>query len=206
MTSIPIMPGRVLTTLAVLIVAAVLLEAKAGNAQGTWGRLILGHDGSYGECNIIDDGPDLKTVYVTHSVSGAIAVRFRVAPRWSTVTYVSETHSFPMTVGNAEDGMTVCYGSCRPGSFLVATLTYMSYGTSAPCGLLEVVPHPLAEVPEVQECNGQVFQSAARNIHVGSGGCGCPDGASIPGEPHPFSCEPLPVHESTWGAIKALYQ
>jgi hypothetical protein len=189
-----------------VIAAGVGFDASPGNAQEVHGTLTL--HGEFQSCYVVDDGPGLKTVYVTHNfIPGATAVRFRVQPYGSTMIYVSETHNFPMTVGNAQDGMSVCYGSCLLGPIPVATLTYMSYGTSAPCGQLEIVPHPAAEVPEVVLCDGRTVQTAAQDVNAGTNVyCGCPEINAFPGAPRAFDCEPLAVHASTWGGIKALYR
>jgi len=125
------------------------------------------------------------------------------------MTYVSEVHNFPMTVGNAHDGMSVCYGSCLFGPIPIATLTYMSYGTTLfPCAQLEIVPHPSTEVPEAVRCDGVTIQTGARDVNAGTiaVGCGCPEAHAFLGAPRAFNCEPLAVHASTWGAIKALYR
>jgi hypothetical protein len=147
-------------------------------------------------------------VLVFHQAAAAIASRFRIeAGPGMTMTYVSEVHSFPMTVGNSQDGMSVCYGTCQGTDFLIATLTYMSYGTADGCSKLRVVPHPLAETVEAVECDGTLVRSHTLDMYVVTGtGCGCPEFYVFPGAPRSFGCEPLAVQSATWGAIKALYR
>ena len=159
-------------------------------------------------CNLIDQSQGLRTVYVLHTFSsGSTSSRFRVVNGpGSTLTYVSETVEFA-AVGNTQSGISMCYGNCFAGDFLIATIQYMSYGTSLPCGQQQIVAHPAAETVEIMNCGSQAERALVQALYVeGPGGaCGCPSAHFVTGTAHAFGCDAVPVSSSTWGAIKALY-
>lgn len=162
----------------------------------------------------IGDTPGLHTVNVFHRFSlGNIASRFKVASDpGMTMTYVSETHPYSNSLGNTQDGLSVCYDECVTGSTVVAVITYMGYGTStSPCSFIRVVPHPEAETLDAMTCGYEPEIVSATHLEVrrGSGSCNyCishMDRFYYPGTAEFFNCEALTVKSSTWGAIKALY-
>jgi hypothetical protein len=161
------------------------------------------------DCELMDATPGLHTVHVIHSLSpGAKGSRFRIAAGpGMTMTYVSEVHSFPMTVGNTQSGISICYGDCLAGDFVVASITYSGYGTSSHCSRIQVVGHPASGQVEAKRCDDVSVRMAVEDLAVSAfvGGCGCPSPRSIPGTPQYFDCVPVPVATRTWGAIKALY-
>jgi hypothetical protein len=163
------------------------------------------------DCQLTNDsGPGLRTVYVRHEFNiGATASRFKLSlgPGVS-MTYVSETHPFPMTAGNTQDGISVCYGECTPGPLVLVTVTYMFIGATSQCSRLNVVPHPLAQTVDVIGCLGIPETAAASDMYVLAPGaiCGCPDSHAFAGNPQTFGCLPVAVETTTWGAIKALYK
>ena len=162
----------------------------------------------FGDCALLDNSPGLRTIQVLHiHTPGAIASRFKLeAGPGMTMTYVSEVHHIPMTVGNTQTGISICYGSCSLDQLLV-TVTYMAFGTSDNCSQIRVVPHPAAYTVEAMRCDRIPVYAVARNLYVQRvpGDCGCPDGQLYPGLPQPFDCGPVPVRATTWGGIKALY-
>jgi hypothetical protein len=167
----------------------------------------------HGICEISDLAPKTWTLYVFHVYNpGEVSARFKIqrTPNF-TMTYVSETHPYPMTVGDTQTGMSVCYGECEPWDRLIATMTYVAYGTSGPCARLQIVPHPLAETVEVIQCDGIPASAYVDDLVVNHGSpCGCgPDVNSahvFPGTPHAFGCQPVAAENETWGGIKALYR
>jgi len=122
-----------------------------------------------------------------------------------TMTYVSETHFVP-AVGNVNDGLSACYGSCQ-FSVLIATVLYIGHGTSSSCSQINVVPYPGETAVEGIRCDGAPVALVSRDIFVGAdpSNCGCTDGELFVGTPRTFNCEPVAVQSSTWGSIKALY-
>lgn len=174
------------------------------------GSMFLSEQATAWDCALLDQSPGLHTVHVIHSLSqGAKASRFRIAAgSGMTMTYVSEVHSFPMSQGNTQTGISVCYENCLFGDFLVASITYTGYGTSTHCSQVQVVGHPSSGQVEAMRCNDVPVRMAIEDLAVSafSGGCACPSPRSIPGTPQHFDCSPVPVAATTWGAIKALYR
>jgi len=163
------------------------------------------------ECQMINDsGPGLRTVYVRHIFTpGSMGSRFRVSlDPGVTLTYISETHTFPMTLGDTQSGISICYGVCMVPLEVLVTITYMYYGSSVTCPRLRVLPHPDAETIEVINCLGTPEGARAQDMFVvaPNGACGCPTQTAFPGMPKTFTCTPVPVQSKTWGAVKALYR
>jgi len=189
----------------VFYASAVLLSSASVRAatMSLWGEYFF--------CTL-QDSPGLRTVYVVQEFSlGTTAVRFKIVSDPSiTMTYVSETHPFAHSLGNTQEGLSVCFDDmCLTGTTIVAEIKYMGYGTSAPCSFIRVVPHPLAETLDMMDCAFNPQAMSAYRLEV-PGGCnycvshmGPPD--SYPGTPMGFGCEPLPTRASTWGRIKSLY-
>lgn len=157
-------------------------------------------------CQLNAPGP-VRTIYVRHTFhTGAAASRFRIEQGPGvTMTYLSETHPFPLSIGDSQTGLSVCYGGCLHGSLIVATIDYMSYGSDQNCSEVLIVPHPDAEVVEVIDCLGISSTAWVREISVGEF-CACPDPHTFAGNPETFDCQPLPVESKTWGGVKALYR
>jgi hypothetical protein len=125
------------------------------------------------------------------------------------MTYVSETINMPMYSGSTQTGITLCYGECLFGEFMIASVTYMAYGTGSNCGLLQIVPHPSAQTVDGTRCAGDPETLEVQDLYVGPGpigNCGCATAHVFPGTPSAQSCLPVAVQSSTWGAIKALYR
>lgn len=157
-----------------------------------------------------DAGPGVRTVYIRHEFNiGSTASRFRLSlGSGVSMTYLSETHPFPMTAGNTQTGISVCYGTCIQGPLVLATVSYMYNGSDVSCGRLDVVPHPDAQTVEVINCFGTPEVAFASDMYILKPGgiCGCPDPHTFTGSPQSFDCAPLRTENVTWGAIKALYR
>jgi hypothetical protein len=157
-----------------------------------------------------DSGPGLRTVYVRQSPNfGATASRFRLAlSPGATMTYISEVPSFS-SLGNTQDGITLCYGSCVDDfGFLLVAVTFQSFANDQNCSQVMILPHPSSESIEVINCLGQPEIAYGKNLFILAPGgiCGCPVAHLVPGTPQVFGCAPVPVEETTWGRVKALYR
>ena len=172
-------------------------------------------DNSFPSCSIVDT-PGLHVIQVVHRFSaGAVAVRFRIAADpGMNMTYVSETHPF-LSLGNVQDGLAVCFNECTAGTTVLATVTYMGYGTTvAPCSLIRVVPPAIVSpTPDMMNCDGAPEAATGTHLEVrpvGSSGCNyCNthmESTSYPGQPQFFTCSGVPVEPRTWGMIKSLYR
>lgn len=150
----------------------------------------------------------MKTIYVQHSIfNGATGSRFRIENGpGATPTYVSEVHHFPQTMGDTQNGITVCYEGCIINTQVLVSITYMFHGTSDECSELRVVPHPDDETVEAMDCNYEPVADYVQDFMLTSGACGCSFMHDFPGTPRSFGCAPLPAEQSTWGRVKALYR
>lgn len=194
------------------ILALIAAIAVALPSRSSAGAIVV--TGDFGDCFVRDQTPGLHTLTIVHKFNtGAVASRFKLeANAGMTMTYVSETHAWPSTVGNMRDGMSVCYGSCQVGDVVLGTITYQGYGTSNSCAQLIVKPHPDAETLDIVTCGNEPQLVTTAHFEVmedmwGCGTCNIHDpGTSYDGDPQVFGCTPVPVRSSTWGAIKAMYQ
>jgi len=194
---------RLLLCLAVLFATTCPARAQIESA------IVIAGDPGRALCQITDVTPGLHTLYVVHAFNaGMVASRFKVqSGPGCTLTYVSEVHYFPSTIGNTQTGISVCYGQCTTGDQVIASIDYMGLGTSSSCSQMLIVPHPLAETVEAIKCSGVPTRTFVQDMFVGhNSGCGCPSAHGFAGTAQTFNCLPIAVAASTWGAIKALYR
>jgi hypothetical protein len=112
-----------------------------------------------------------------------------------THNYTIDIYPGQTLVGNAHDGMSIDYGGCRAGSISSAWINY-TINSVPPCGYLKVVGYQYT-MPMSTDCAGNLHEAGASYFWFEFGGtCG--------GECYDIS--PLPVEESTWGKVKALYK
>lgn len=194
--------GRlIIGTLALL---CLMITPSAGQYQGA--LTVAAED----ICAMPDQTPGMRTIRVVHRLNtGTVASRFKVVvDPGVTMVYVSESYDpASSVVGNALDGITLCYGSCRLGDVQLVSMNFLAFGSSAPCGQIRIVPHPDSETVEAIRCDNVPVGTYVQDLYVvgPGGGCGCPDGRVFLGSPHAFGCQAVPVKSATWGAIKALY-
>jgi hypothetical protein len=182
---------------------AMLLIAAA--ALGQYGEIGVYTDQGGCDCNVYDSVPgNLVSVYVVHrNISqGLTGVRFVVTGGGGMMmTYLGESKvGPPMEItGNIVDGYDVRYGSCITGSLTIMEILYLGMATSATCSWLEISAAPNAVTGQVEgsDCNETVVVVSGRQTPVNPDDtCECIN----------LSCQPVPVEETTWGGIKALYQ
>ena len=179
----------------------------AANGQ-TQGVITLSSQPSEVVCGFFNNLPGVRTVYALHTLNpGATASRFRIEQGGGmTMTYLSESHPFPATVGDVVSGVSICYGgACLIGNQVLLSVTYMAYGTSSHCSQLHVAAHPDAETVEAMDCGENSVRTFVEDLY-NLVDCGCPDARVIAGASQTFDCMPVPVSAKTWGGIKALYQ
>jgi hypothetical protein len=171
---------------------------------------IFGGTQTQPSCYVLDNGPAMRTVFVRLLFNGgSTAVRFRIEPSpGATLTLVSESHPIAGAVGDVTSGISICFAPCTGGILELATVTYMTYGTSTACSQLRIVPHPNAQTVEQIDCLGFPKSIPVQDLVIFRelGDCLCPDARSVPGTPTMFDCSPVAIAATTWGAIKALYR
>ncbi len=204
----------------IIIITALLLALSVGVVFAQGGSITLSAipDQPF-DCDIIDFAPGLVTVYLIHMYTpGAMGARFMVEYGADVaMTYLGEEMNYVVESGNALTGITVCYEACLSSPIVIGEILYFGHGLSAPCSYMSVEPHPEASWLEVLDCEMNVVYGTGGIAIVNSdGGCYCdlpPVYPSAPGNDrgtssktsNPPFCATVPVHQSPWGQIKALY-
>ena len=173
-----------------LLTLAVVCISSLAYGQDS-GTIDIFSDPQLTDCNITAVGQ--FTVYIGHTNStGATASAFRI-DHPSTYFFLGEQQAQGLMIGNSETGVGLSYNTCLSGSFLILTINYLDQGTGT-CELMTVLgdqTHVSGQVAVV-DCN----ETARRYDQAGQARVN-PDG----------SCQcAIPVEETTWGGIKALYQ
>jgi hypothetical protein len=150
-------------------------------------------------CDVYDVVPGLVIVYVVHVYTpGATAAQFKVDHlSWGagTLTYLAEFATPPyIPIGNSQTGITIAYGSCQPSPNMIMTIQYFGSALTPPCSYIQVVPDPAANPPGIL-----VAECTPPSLKVATGG-------DVVVNPDPTCFCNIPVEETTWGQVKALYQ
>jgi len=113
-------------------------------------------------------------------------------PTCMTAMYLSDTNPFPVTVGNSQTGVSVGYGTCRVGPIHVQTISFFTSGTTPACCRYRVLPDPNLASGQVETVDC-AFQPG-----IATGGQGFVNSNPT------CNCN-VPVEDTTWGGVKALY-
>ena len=189
--------SRPLRTIPRVAAILVLFVAPATPVSGVE-RLSLFSDAAMANCSLEDNAAGLKSVYVGHETgSGATGSQFRVRTPdcWLGATFVTSTPGAGFSaVGDAPNDMIVSYGQCWAGSFLVATVEYYSPGAGTACCWIYLEKAPSAPL------DGVVTVDCAFEPHLVTWSF-----QVLINENVACRCS-NPVHDSTWGRIKAMYR
>jgi hypothetical protein len=155
-------------------------------------RLSIYSDVALTDCTLSDTSPNIVNVYVAeNSFYGAIGFRVSIgASPGFTGVWLGETSPF-QKLGTSPTDLSVVFGSCRTGSFLVLTMSYQLFGTST-CSNLAVAAASGLLAPVCLDCFDEAPCVGNVSLHVNCTGL--------------FDCNPVPVEPSTWGRVKALYR
>jgi hypothetical protein len=203
-----------------VVIAALCCSLFAAPVQSQSGAIAPYGDESLIDCHVYDLTPGLVYVYIAlHQWSGSsLGTRFSVQVPWS-LTYFGEDSPY-VKLGDALNGVTVCYESCLPSSptpVLVLRLMFFGQGLTPPCTYFSVEPHPADSVAQSLDCDGNTFRPTTGIAIVNpDSGCLCQvanaglGGQDEPGDGSAAStahfCAWVPVEQNTWGAIKSLYR
>lgn len=149
---------------------------------------------SAGDCHIYDTDVSAFYVYVFHVNSlGTTGSQFSVPnPACSQLVHLGDVPAFDIALGDSENGIAVAYGSCRTGTFLIMRISYLAQGLTGDCCYYPVLPDP-REPAEIlgADCNFELHPiSGSPAIINPTSGCNCL----------------IPVDDTNWGRIKALYR
>ena len=149
------------------------------------------------QCNIVDNATELLPIYVVHvSSAGSMGCELS-APKPAcmlSAIFLNDTDPFGMFLGNTQTGVTIPYGTCKTGPVVATTMNFFGSGTSEPCCSYPVLGHPYYNPngPRVVDCANQIHSAQGLMATI-NGNAACPCGY------------PVPVEETSWGRVKALY-
>ncbi|MFQ5511089.1 MAG: hypothetical protein ACE5EO_04505, partial [Candidatus Krumholzibacteriia bacterium] len=164
---------------------------------GNAGVIGLFADPAGADCNLQDAAPGLLPVYVVHTLTpGATASQFAapIPACWTGAVYLSDTGVWPIAIGNSQTGVAIGYGTCLASPIHILTINYFVQGGGALCCPYDVLPDPRAPSGQIEvvDCSNLLGIGTGREAVINpSGGCLC--GTA------------LPVEETTWGRVKAIY-
>jgi hypothetical protein len=191
--------GRLMRGMILLGVLLVLAGGMATPVRGQAGQINLFVDSLYTYCLHYEEyGSYDVHVYVVHqNTPGATGCRFKLKASMSlSWFYWGETSPYAVT-GNTQTGITVNYGACLASDILVTTVLYLKDSQSGRCATIRAVPDPAAPsgTIEVYDCSGNTLVGGSQPLVINPGGWDCW-----------VWCSTIPVEESTWGRVKALYE
>jgi hypothetical protein len=176
----------------VLLTVAVMCVSGLAFGQNV-GSIDIFSDVGLTDCNIVAPPAGVFPVWIaqTNVGGGVTAVQFKLNTP-ATITSVGEIPSFQLTLGNTTTGVSISYSACKTGTFLLLQINYLAQGPTAACEWITVAPEPSDPGIQFIDCNDNtIFLPSAGEARVN------PD----------ISCTcNVPVQETTWGGIKALYQ
>jgi hypothetical protein len=164
------------------------------------------HEGTYSDtagmsCTLTNfvPFPGQTSAYVVHkNNSGATASQFAVIDA-SGLAFAGFTSPY-LTIGTLAD-LSVAYGGCLAGDLMIVQINWFALPGTFTCdNKVSLAPAPTSPLPgeiAIADCNFQYRSSTGGVLWVG------PDAEACKG---PSPCDPVPVAETTWGGIKALYR
>jgi hypothetical protein len=189
----------------VLIAFLMVLGASVAFAQP--GSIGLFADPTLAECNVGIPPSGIIHIYAGHVNMTSSASQFCVDYSALIVApniFLSETATSPfLAIGTSRcdevpaEGISIAYGTCQSGSVMILDIQFFIQGPVAPCSYLSVLPDPVAPIA------GEVLSANCATpplFEIATGG------QAIANWSDPECICSVPVAESTWGGIKALYQ
>lgn len=180
----------------VAVLMTILLASKPVFAD----TLDIFSDSQGMNCLVTDNAPGTIPIYIFHDVGpqGTTASQFRVATDAGfTGVYIShQVAPGFLYLGTPPDDYSVAYSSCMLGRFLISTVNYLGFGTSAACSHIWLAAAPTSPIPgemAVIACFEPLTVPLTHIAVVNFTGS-CPAWCIGATEP------------TSWGKIKALYR
>jgi hypothetical protein len=183
---------------AALLIIVVLCCASVAFAQLP-GSVAPFADAAGTSCQMAD-APGIGYVYMYHNyTTGATASEFKVVLP-ACVIWLADNSTFPLKSGNFKDGTSIPYQSCLLGPVNLGFMLLSMTGACPPCTYVSVIENPNSLPPPnpgdvyVVDCTPGDPQ-----LMVATGG-------EMIINPNP-TCEcDVPVEDTTWGQVKALFE
>jgi len=174
-----------------LLTLVLMLGATMAFAQN--GSIGIFADNAGASCNV-SGTPGFLNVYFVHVNSlGATASQWAApAPTCMTAIRLADIPVFAVNFGNTAAGITVGYPVCKTGTFHIMTSLYQVAVGPTQCCRWFVIADPSLESGkiEIPDCDYVMAYGTGGQALVGSM---CP------------TCN-VPVEDTTWGQMKALYE
>jgi hypothetical protein len=206
-----------LRTAYVLSLAAVF-ACIASSPEASYDGIDVFSDPGGTNCAFYDGGPVLIPVYVFHSSTyGTRGAHFRLNVDNLGWTFLGESSDILRIAGKSIEGITMCYDDCRYGTYHVLTVNFFGSGMAPVCSQVTIDPYPGAGV-EAVDCDGNVTYPVAGSgvvnpdVYCFCTICAAGKEAACATKPGPERdsasnfCGAVPVEQTTWGMIKALYK
>ena len=181
-----------------LIALCVVFCSSMAFAQA--GSIMLFSDPGATTCDLYDM-PGIMSVFVFHMYTpGATGAQFMV-DHWSwgagAWIWISDTPIPPpgVYIGNSQTGIQIGYSMCIFQPTMILRIDYFVPFPSPPCSYIQVVGHPTATPPGILVADCAV----PSNLLTATGG-------DVVVNPNASCMCSIPVEETTWGQVKALYQ
>jgi hypothetical protein len=179
-----------------LTTLALVAFAGAAVAQPQLGMVGIFSDVAGTDCNIADAGGLIGLEIVHTGQTGATGSQFKIelgaGVNWVFVAD-SEVGS-NLVIGDSQNGISVAYGVCAPSPWKCYRALYSSPGAAPACSYASIVPSPLSltGLVEIIDCSSlkHTYDVGGQAIINSDGSCDCN----------------VPVEETNWGRVKALYQ
>jgi len=177
---------------ALLLTLVLMLGATMAFAQN--GSIGVFADNMGANCNLPAVPGSFLNVYFVHvNALGATASQWAApAPACFSAIRLADLPVFSVNFGNTSVGITVGYPTCKTGTFHIMTALYQVLGAPAACCRWYVIPDPSLASGKIE------IPDCAYVMAYGTGGQALV-GAMCP------TCN-VPLEDTTWGQMKALYE
>ena len=175
-----------------LLAFVLCFSAKPGSAQLYNGSIGIFADPAGSSCNL-PGTPGVQTYYFLHLTTLGTTASVWAAPKPACLTGVrlADLPVFSINFGNTETGITIGYGLCKTGTFLIMAVQY-NVTSATDCCYWSVVADPT--IPSgLIEVGGCLF-----TLEYATGGRGIINGTPT------CTCN-VAAGDATWGHVKALY-
>jgi hypothetical protein len=175
----------------VLIALVIVCSASMAFAQA--GSIGVFSDAGGASCNFTDAG-SLVQVYYYHLNASATASQWKLDLGGLMWTHLGDTMNYPTVIGTSVTGISIGYGACIAAPNALGVSNFFG-SAAAPCSMIKIIPDPASLSGEIEavDCSVpavKVFPTGGAGIVNADGSCQCN----------------VPVEETTWGQMKALYQ
>ena len=177
------------------LLIALVIVCSASMAFAQAGSIGVFADAGGTDCNLVDAG-SLVTVHFVHvHHTGATASQWMLDLGGLPWTHLGDLWNTATSIGLSVEGVSLGYGACFSAPYAMGSANF--FGSTAPaCSVIRIVADPLAPTGGIE---GVDCVLPKPNKNVPTGGTGIVNGDET------CNCN-IPVEETTWGGVKALYR